>query len=178
MKSFITPLIVSAMMISSSTVYAESYAKDQLMIMVDKQDENCDEQVTFNEFFQERVTKNTDPYDRNQDGYITENEVALEMKEDLIETVNELHKHGVSEENINQTVISELEAIEKESSQIIASMDTDGDHLVEPEEITAYQKKDFKQLDTNRDGVISLKDLKPKKATAKGGFGFLYNKDK
>lgn len=175
MKKIIKPLIASAIIIAStSVVYADTYSADKLKKVLSSQDDDCNDKVSFEEFFEETVTDNSDSYDVNKDGYITAGEVALEMKEDLIDTVNELNKHGVSESATNKTIIKELNSIAKESELIIKKMDTDGDNLVEPEELKAYKRKQFDQLDANSDGVITTSDINKKKVQ-KQGFGYLYN---
>ena len=178
------PLLVSViLMASSGLVCAESYSEDQLKELIRTQDDDHNKKVNAEEFIDETVSDVEDTLDYNQDGYITSNEVVIEMTEDLADTVIELKKHGVSEKNINKTITSELNSIDKEAKALVKKMDADKDGLVEPEELKAYQKKQFEALDTNNDGSLSLADSRsvkvaPKKAKAKGGFGFLYNKDK
>jgi Ca2+-binding EF-hand superfamily protein len=167
MKSLIKPLIASAIIIvSSSVVHAASYSEDKLKNIINSQDDDCNEQVNIKEF-----TKDKSSYDQNQDGYITRNEIAIELEEGLEETIKELKKHGVSETNINKTVTSELKSISKESAVLIKKMDLDGDSLVEPEELEAFKEAQFEKLDKNRDGVLSSSDTTKK---ARGGFGFRY----
>jgi glycerate-2-kinase len=167
MKLLITPLIASAIIIASSNaVQAESYSEDKLKKIISLQDDDCNEQVNIKEF-----TEDKSSYDQNQDGYITSNEVAIELEEGLEETVKELRKHGVSETNINKTVTSELKSIKKESAALIKKMDIDGDSLVEPEELEAFKEEQFEKLDKNRDGVLSSSDTTK---NTKGGFGFRY----
>ncbi|NOQ36459.1 MAG: hypothetical protein GQ569_11305 [Methylococcaceae bacterium] len=176
MNKIIKPLIASAILIASSNVvYADSYSAEKLKEILTSQDDDCNEKVSFQEFFEETVTDNNDSYDVNKDGYITAGEVALEMKEDLVDTVNELNKHGVSEEAATKTITKELNSIAKESALIIKKMDSDGDNLVEPEELKAYQRKQFNKLDANNDGVITAADINKKQA--KKGFGYLYNQN-
>ncbi len=170
MKSLITPLIASAIIIASSNVvHAESYSKDKLQKIISSQDDDCNEEVNIREF-----TEDKSSYDQNQDGYITSNEIAIELEEGLEETVKELRKHGVSETNINKTVTSELESINNESVALIKKMDADGDSLVEPEELEAFKEAQFEKLDKNRDGILSSSDAIAKKKTVKGGFGYRY----
>ncbi|MCK5477457.1 MAG: hypothetical protein KAI44_00930, partial [Methylococcales bacterium] len=69
-------------------------------------------------------------------------------------------KAGVSESDINKTIAKELNSAEKEAEALIKKMDTDGDNLVEPDELEAYKHKQFDALDKNHDGVISGKDIK------------------
>ncbi len=164
MKNLTKSILATALIISaSSAIAAEGYSIAKIKEMVCNMDDNTDKKINFKEFFEANVTDNNDSYDVNKDGYITAGEVALEMKEDLVDTINELRKHGVSEENTNATIESELNAIESESAAIIATMDTDGDNLVEPEEIKAFQKQKFAELDKNKDNLISKKDLTSKK---------------
>ncbi|MCK5898662.1 MAG: EF-hand domain-containing protein [Methylococcales bacterium] len=184
MKLIMKPLLVSViLMAASGIVCAESYSEDQLKEIIRTQDDDNNNKVNAEEFMDETISDVQDTFDYNHDGYITSNEVAIEMKEDLEDTVVELKKHGVSEKNINKTVTNELNSIDKDAKALVKKMDADKDGLVEPEELKAYQKKQFKALDTNNDGSLSLADsgtakATPKKAKAKGGFGFLYNKDK
>ena len=167
MKSLIKPLIASAIIIvSSSAVHAASYSEDKLNNIISSQDDDCNEQVNIKEF-----TEDKSAYDQNQDGYITSNEIAIELEEGLEDTIKELRKHGVSETNINKTVTSELKSINKESAALIKKMDTDGDSLVEPEELEAFKEAQFEKLDKNRDGIISSSDTTK---NVKGGFGFRY----
>lgn len=169
MKLLIKPLIASAIIIaSSSVVHAESYSEDKLKNIISSQDDDCNEQVNIKEF-----TEDKSSYDQNQDGYITSNEVAIELEEGLEETIKELRKHGVSEVNINKTVTSELKSINKESTALIKKMDSDGDGLVEPEELEVFKEAQFEKLDKNRDGILSSSDTAKKKSVT-GGFGFRY----
>lgn len=166
MKKMITPLIASAIALASANIYAaDTYSQEKLKEMVERQDDDCNEKVTFEEYFEDTVTDNSDSLDVNKDGYITAGEVALEMKEDLIDTVKQLQELGVSETDANKTITKELNAIDKESELIVKKMDSDGDNLVEPEELEKYKRKEFDKLDTNRDGVLSKADA------SKGAFG-------
>lgn len=61
---------------------------------------------------------------------------------------------------LKKTIASELKTADAEAAKILIKMDADGDQLVEPEELLAYQKKQFRKLDRNRDGVISKLDIK------------------
>lgn len=167
MKLLIKPLIASAIIIaSSSIVHAASYSEDKLQNIISSQDDDCNEEVNIKEF-----TDDKSAYDQNKDGYITSNEVAIELEEGLEKTIKELRKHGVSETNINKTVTSELKSINKEANALIKKMDSDGDNLVEPEELEAFKEAQFEKLDKNRDGVLSSSDTTKK---VSGGFGFRY----
>ena len=164
MKILIKPLAATVLILASSSVFAgDSYSVAKLKEIVCSMDDNADKKINFKEFFEASVTDNNDSYDVNKDGYITAGEVALEMKEDLVDTVKELQKHGVSEKNTNATIVKELNSIDKEAAAIIKAMDSDGDHLVEPNELKAYKQQQFKKLDKNQDGVISKSDLTSEK---------------
>jgi Ca2+-binding EF-hand superfamily protein len=182
MKSLLKPLLASVVLIGSSyVVFAESYSQETLNEMIRTQDDNENKKISRAEYLDEALADTEDALDLNHDGYITSNEVAIELKEGIIDTVEALRKQGVSEEKITKMVTSNLNSAQKESEAIVKKMDADKDGLVEPEELKSYQNKKFDALDKNHDGNLSAKDLKvktisPKKAT--GGFGFLYNKDK
>jgi Ca2+-binding EF-hand superfamily protein len=160
MKKLVKPLLASALIIAVSGVNAQSYSGAKVKKYINKMDDSGDSKVTFQEFFEQSVTDNKDSNDVNRDGYITEGEVVLEIKEDLVQTINEMRKAGVSEQNINKTIANELNTAEKEAAALIKKMDTDGDNLVEPSELEAFKRKQFDALDINDDGVISRKDIK------------------
>ena len=162
MKILVKPLIASALVIAVSGVNAQGYSGEQVNDVIYNSDETGDKAVNFKEFYDENITYSDDSGDVNKDGYITEGEIVIEIKEDLVETVKELRKQGVSEKNINKTIANELKTAEKEAAKIIKKMDADGDHLVEPEELLAYEQQQFRKLDRNRDGVISKMDIKKK----------------
>jgi Ca2+-binding EF-hand superfamily protein len=170
MKKLLKPLIASALVLAVSGVHAENFTGAKVKKFVRIMDDNGDRKVNFQEFYEETVSDNRDSLDTNYDGYITAGEVVIEIKEDLIETIAEMRKLGVSEENINKTIANELEMAEKEAEAIIKKMDTDGDNLVEPEEFLAYKKRQFRAMDRNRDGVISNTDIKKEKVKRKKGF--------
>ncbi len=169
MKLLIKPLIASALVIAASGVNAQSYSGEKVDDLIYEMDDNGNKSVNFQEFYEESVTDNDDSFDVNKDGYITSGEVLLEIKEDLIQTIKELRKQGVSEININKTIASEFETAEAEAERIIKLMDADGDNLVEPEELKAFKRRQFRAMDRNRDGVISKDDIKKlKKSKTKG----------
>ena len=168
MKILVKPLIASVLIIASSSVSAQSYSGEKIDDLVYSMDESGDKAVNFKEYYEDSVTYNDDSFDVNHDGYISSGEVVLEIKEDLAETIQELRKQGVSEKNINKTIANELKTAEAEAEKIIKKMDTDGDNLVEPDELKAYKRKSFRALDRNRDGVISKKDIKNVEAKSKG----------
>jgi Ca2+-binding EF-hand superfamily protein len=173
MKRLIKPLIASTLLIVASGVYAQSYSSDKVNTVINAMDSNNNDKVNFKEYLKQSFTQNNDSFDVNKDGYITAGEVILEIKEDLVQTINEMRKQGVSETDINKTIEAELNTAKAEAEAIIKSMDTDHDNLVEPEEIEAFQLKQFHALDKNHDGNISSADTKPikkapKKSPAKG----------
>lgn len=163
MKKLVKPLIASALVIASSGVFAQTYSASKVKKIINTMDDSGDKKVNFQEFFEETVTDNDDSFDVNKDGYITSGEIVLEIKEDLIETIKEMRKLGVSEKDINKTIAQELNTAEKEAAALIKKMDTDGDNLVEPSELEAYKYKQFDALDRNQDGKISRKDVKKTK---------------
>ncbi len=153
-------LITTSLLLSFlSTVSTHTFAESDVAEMVGKMDDNADKKIDFKEFFEDTVTDNQDSYDVNHDGYITAGEVALELKEDLVETVAEMNRIGVSEKNADATIVKSLSSIEKRSEAIVKQMDTDGDNLVEADELEAFKHKQFDALDKNKDGVISSADL-------------------
>ncbi len=160
MKKVVKPLIVSILLVSTTAVFAQSYSGGKVKKYINTMDDSGDKKVDFQEFFEESVTDNDDSFDVNKDGYITSGEIVLEIKEDLVQTIKEMRKQGVSEANINKTIAKELNTAEKEAAALIKKMDTDGDNLVEPEELKAFKQKQFDALDMNKDGVISSRDVK------------------
>lgn len=163
MKILVKPLIASLLLVSTTAVYAQSYSNDQVKKTINRMDDNADKKVNFQEYFEASVTDNNDSYDVNKDGYITEGEIVLEIKEDLIQTINEMRKAGVSEKDINKTIVQELKTAETEAAAILKLMDADGDNLVEPFEYNVYKHKQFDKMDKNQDGVLSRKDMKKSK---------------
>ncbi len=160
MKILIKPLIASALVIATAGVNAQSYSGDEVKDLIHEMDDNGNRSVNFQEFFEDSVTDNNDSFDVNKDGYITAGEVVLEIKEDLVQTIKELRKQGVSEKNINKTIANEFATAEAEAEKIIKRLDADGDNLVEPEELKAFKRRQFRAMDRNRDGVISKDDIK------------------
>lgn len=160
MKILVKPLIASALVIATAGVNAQSYSGEKVNDVIYDMDDNGNRSVNFQEFYEDNVTYNDDSLDVNKDGYISEGEIVIDIKEDLAQTIKELRKLGVSEANIKKTIRNEIKTSEAEAAKILKKMDTDGDQLVEPDEILAYQKKQFRKLDRNRDGVISKVDIK------------------
>jgi len=162
MKILVKPLIASALVIAVSGVNAEGYSAENVNEVIYNADETGDKAVNFKEFYDENVTYNTNSLDVNKDGYISSGEIVIDIKEDLAATIKKLREHGVSEKNIKKTIASELRSADAEAAKILIKMDADGDQLVEPEELLAYQQREFRKLDRNRDGVISRIDIKKK----------------
>ncbi len=173
MKVFIKPLIASTLIIASSSVFSQSYSGQQVKKAINTMDDNMDNKVEFQEYFEETFTDNKDSFDVNRDGYITSGEIVLEIKEDLVQSILEMRKQGVSEKNINKTIASELKMAEKEAEALIKKMDTDGDKLVEPEEIEAYKRKQFDKLDKNDDGFISSSDTEKSDSKPSKGYSVI-----
>ncbi|MCK5829071.1 MAG: EF-hand domain-containing protein [Methylococcales bacterium] len=178
MKKLLKPLIASTLLIACSSVYAQSYSADRVNKTLNIMDDNKDNKVKFDEYFEETFTDNKDSFDVNKDGYITSGEIVLEIKEDLIQTINEMRKQGVSEKNINKTIANELKTAEKEAEALIQKMDADGDNLVEPNEIKKFKQAQFDALDKNNDGALSSSDIgsaATNKAPSKGYSVVPYN---
>lgn len=163
MKKSVKSLIACALIITSIGIYAQSYSKQKVKKIINVMDDNANKKVDYQEYYEQTVTDNKDLLDTNKDGYITAGEVVIEITEDLVETIKEMRKLGVSEQAINKTIANELNTAEKEAAAIIKKMDTDEDNLVEPEEFDAYKRKEFNALDKNQDGVISQSDVKRSK---------------
>jgi len=153
-------LIASALITTSTTILAESYGESQMQKMVGKMDDNADKKINFKEFYEGTVKESPETYDINHDGYITSGEVKQEMTEEVIETVEEMNRLGVSEKNADATISKMLNAIDSKAEAIVKQMDFDHDNLVEANELKAYERKQFKALDKNKDGVLSAADSK------------------
>jgi Ca2+-binding EF-hand superfamily protein len=164
MKKLIKPLVATTLILTATGAYSQGYTVKKNADTIFSMDDNGDKKVNFQEFFEETVTDNNDSFDVNKDGYITSGEIVLEIKEDLIQSINEMRKQGVSEKDINKTIANELNTAEKEAEKLIRKMDADGDNLVEPDELKAYKEKQFDALDTNDDGYISSSDASKKKS--------------
>ena len=162
MKKLIKPVLAGILAITSVGVFAQGYTDEKVEDVIDSMDSGTDRKISFQEFFDGSFTDNNDSFDVNKDGYITSGEIVIEIKEDLVQTIQEMRRQGVSEKNINRTIANELRTAEREAAKLIKKMDLDKDGLVEPAEITLYQKKQFNTLDKNKDGVISRKDVKSK----------------
>jgi len=145
-------------MLAVPAIYAQSYSDTQVKSAIKSMDDNLDDKITFQEFFEQDVTDNKNSLDINHDGYITEGEIEIEIKQDLIQTIKEMRAQGVSEANINKTIAKELNTVEKHAEALIKKMDTDHDNLVEPLELKKFEHQAFDRLDKNHDGVISKKD--------------------
>lgn len=73
-------------------------------------------------------------YDQNKDGYITADEVEVELREDAIDKAIKMQKKGKSQKAIDKVIMNMEDSIEQDAERIIDKMDKDGDKLVEPEE--------------------------------------------
>ena len=160
MKIIVKSLAASVLLLAVSGVNAQGYSGERVDNIVKKMDDSGNNEVGFQEYFEDTVTDNDDSYDVNKDGYITAGEIVIEIKEDLVQSIMEMRKQGVSEKNINKTIAQELRTAEKEAEALIKKMDLDGDNLVEPTELKAFKHREFERLDVNHDGVISRKDTK------------------
>jgi len=76
----------------------------------------------------------TKEYDQNMDGYITADEVEVELREDAIDKAIEMQQKGKSQKAINEVIMDMEDSIEQDAEKIIDKMDEDDDELVEPEE--------------------------------------------
>ncbi|TXL16115.1 hypothetical protein BMR05_00930 [Methylococcaceae bacterium HT4] len=74
-------------------------------------------------------------YDQNKDGYITADEVEVELREDAIEKAIKMQQKGKSQKAIDRVIMNMEDSIEQDAEKIIDKLDKDGDELVEPEEI-------------------------------------------
>ena len=162
MKTITSSLITGFMIVASPMVVGQSYEETKVKEMVLEMDDNSDKKVDFKEYYQETVTDNVSSYDVNRDGYITEDEVEHELTEELMETVNEMNRLGVSDHDEDMTVTKALTTMDKKAKDIVKMMDTDHDNLVENDEIEAFQRKQFNALDKNKDGFLSEADLDKK----------------
>ncbi len=159
MKTLTSTLISGLMIIASPIVSAQSYEETKMKEMVLEMDDDSDKKVNFKEYYQETVTDNVSSYDVNRDGYITEDEIEHELTEELMETVNEMNRLGVSDHDEDVTVTKALSGMDKKAKDIVKMMDTDHDNLVENDEIEEFQRKQFDALDKNKDGFLSESDL-------------------
>ncbi|MBT4146570.1 MAG: hypothetical protein HOE45_06790 [Gammaproteobacteria bacterium] len=75
-----------------------------------------------------------DEYDQNKDGYITSDEVKVELREDAIAKAIKMQRQGKSQKAIDQVIMNMEDSVEQDAEKIIDKLDTDGDELVEPEE--------------------------------------------
>ena len=74
-------------------------------------------------------------YDQNKDGYITADEVEVELREDAIEKAIKMQQKGKSQKAIDRVIMNMEDSIEQDAERIIDKLDKDGDELVEPEEL-------------------------------------------
>lgn len=162
MKMLFCSLLGCVLCISSQLAFAESYVESTIEKAVNSMDDNADKKVDFQEYYEESVDHGDDSFDVNRDGYITSGEIEQELKEELIETVDEMNRIGMPEENVEQAVTQSLNSVKKRAEKMLESMDFDHDNLVEKDEFKAYKRKQFATLDKNRDGSLSADDTKHK----------------
>lgn len=167
MKMICSSLLGALLCMSSQLAFAESYVESKIEDAVEYMDDNADKKVDFEEYYEESVENDSDLYDVNQDGYITSGEIEQELKEELIETVDEMNRLGMSEENVEDAVTKSLNSVKKRAEKMLDSMDFDHDNLVEEDEFKAYKRKQFSALDKNQDGSLSADDTK-RKSSYKG----------
>lgn len=74
-------------------------------------------------------------YDQNKDGYVTSDEVEVELREDAIDKAIAMQKKGRSQKAIDKVIMNMEDSIEVDAEKIIDKLDSDGDELVEPEEM-------------------------------------------
>ena len=77
----------------------------------------------------------TEEYDQNKDGYITSDEVEVELREDAIDKAIQMQKQGRSQKAIDKVIMNMEDSVEQDAEKIIDKLDTDHDELVEPEEM-------------------------------------------
>ena len=80
-------------------------------------------------------------YDQNSDGYVTADEVEVELREDAINKAIKMQAQGKSQAAIDRVIMNMEDSVEVDAETIIDVLDADGDELVEPEEIKAFNKK-------------------------------------
>ncbi len=74
-------------------------------------------------------------FDQNKDGYITADEVEVELREDAINKAIKMQQQGKSQKAIDRVIMGMEDSIEQDAERVIDRLDTDGDELVEPEEM-------------------------------------------
>jgi hypothetical protein len=77
-------------------------------------------------------------YDQNNDSYVTADEVEVELREDAVNLAIKMFKEGASKQEVAKVILDMEDSIEEDAEVIVDILDTDGDELVEPEEMKAY----------------------------------------
>jgi len=119
--------------------------------------------------YQHRAVQKITPaqYDQNGDSYITADEVEVELREDAIDKVIAMQKQGKSKQEIARVIRDMEDSIEFDAETIINILDTDGDELVEPEELKNRMKKRLQKqakiavadYDQNGDAYITADEV-------------------
>jgi len=119
--------------------------------------------------YQHRAVQKITPaqYDQNGDSYITADEVEVELREDAIDKVIAMQKQGKSKQEIARVIRDMEDSIEFDAETIINILDTDGDELVEPEELKNRMKKRLQKqakiaiadYDQNGDSYITADEV-------------------
>jgi len=119
--------------------------------------------------YQHRAVQKITPaqYDQNGDSYITADEVEVELREDAIDKVIAMQKQGKSKQEIARVIMDMEDSIEFDAETIINILDTDGDELVEPEELKNRMKKRLQKqakiaiadYDQNGDSYITADEV-------------------
>jgi len=81
------------------------------------------------------VVSQSGGYDQNGDNYITADEVEEELREDAIDKVIAMQKKGASQKAVDKVIKNMERTVERDAEKIIDILDTDGDELVEPNEL-------------------------------------------
>ena len=78
-------------------------------------------------------------YDQNNDTYVTADEVEVELREDAVNTAIDMFRKGASKQEVEEVILDMEDSIEEDAEVIVDILDTDGDELVEPEEMKAFR---------------------------------------
>ncbi len=77
-------------------------------------------------------------YDQNHDGYISNAEVEVELREDAIVRAITMQKSGASEKAVDAVIMDMEDSLSKDANDILKAMDKDRDGLVEPSEVNTF----------------------------------------
>lgn len=78
-------------------------------------------------------------YDQNNDTYVTADEVEVELREDAVNLAIKMFREGASKQEVEDVILDMEDSIEQDAEVIVDILDTDGDELVEPEEMRAFR---------------------------------------